>query len=112
FDKDAAKRDVTQISCVTLASCDLENLLEVQRLRCTDDIPNRIGFQFLHAIIDCSEIRRCIIESAVAFANDARFIGQLGIIPEENYHRTFTDFCDSRLEQALDYTGLAIVVKT
>ena len=111
FAKDAAKYDVAQIGLVTFALRDRENLFEMQNLRRTDHIPNRIGFQFVDAIIDRGDVCRCIIESAVPLANDERFIGELGIIAEENDNRALADLGDAGFKQALDHTGQPIVVK-
>src|SRR5439155_22697534 len=97
---------------IALASLDLENLFKMQNLRRADHVPNRIGLQIVDAIIKSREIYRCVIETAVAFANDARFIGQLGNITKENNHRALADFSNAGFEQALDHAGESIVVKT
>ena len=103
---------MTQISRVTFAPRDLENLFEMQNLRRADHVPNRIGFQIVDAIIDCGEVRRCVIKSAIPLANDERFIGQLRIIAEENDYRAFADLSYTGFEQAFDHAGQPSVVKT
>ena len=91
---------------------DLENLFKMQNLRRTDHVPNLSGFQIVDAIINCREICRCVIEPAVALADDARFVGQLGNIAKENDDRAFADFSNAGFEQTLNHAGQAIVVKT
>src|SRR5204863_10193753 len=63
-------------------------------------------------IINCSEIRRGIIKSTIALANDARLIGQLGDIAKENADCAFTDFRDAGFEQAINGRWQAIVIET
>ena len=103
---------MAEIRPVTLAPRNLENLLKVQGLRCTDHVPNGIRFQIVDAIVNRGEICRRVIKSAIPFANDAWFIGQFGIIAEEDNHRVLADFGNARFEQAFDHAGQAIVVKT
>src|SRR6266496_1934201 len=110
--EDAAKRDVAQISRVTFASRDLENLFEMQDLRRANYVPNRVGFQIVHPVIDCCEIRRGIIKAAVPFPDDQRFIGQFGIFSKENNNGALADLSNARFKQAFDHAEQAIVVKT
>ena len=112
FAENAAKRDVAQIRRVTFASRDLENLFEMQNLRRADHVPNCVRFQIVDPIIDCGDIGGGVIEAAVPFSNDQRFIGQFGIVAKENDYRAFADFGDTGFEQAFDHTGRPIVVKT
>jgi hypothetical protein len=103
---------VTKIGLVTLSPCNLENLFEVQGLRSPDHVPNAVRFQIVEAIIDCRDIGGGVIESAVAFANDAWFVGQLRDIAKKNDNRVLADFSNPGFEQAFHNTRESIVVET
>ena len=96
---------MTQVGGVTFASSDGENLSEMQALRRAHHVPNRIGFQFVDAIIDGGEIGRGIIEAAIPLTNDQGLIREFWIVAEENYYRSFADLGYASLEQPVYHAG-------
>jgi hypothetical protein len=82
---------VSKIGFVPLSPRNLENLFEMQGLRCADHVPNTVRFQIVEAIINCGDIGGGVIKSAVAFANDARLVGQFRDIAKENDNRALAD---------------------
>ena len=112
FPEDAAKCNVAKIGLVTLSPCNLENLFEMQGLRSADHVPNAVPFQIVEAIVDCRDVGRGVIESAVAFANDAWFVGQFRDIAKKNDNRALADFGNPGFEQPFDNVRESIVVET
>src|SRR5512133_1629028 len=111
FSEHTSKYDVAQIGGVTFSPGDRENLLKMQCLRRANDVPDRVRFQLVDTIIDRGEIGRCVIESAVPFANDQGLVSQLQIIVEKHDYGAFADLGYSDLEQAIYHAGQPIVVK-
>src|SRR4029434_6995785 len=83
----------------------------MQGLRGADHVPNTVRFQIVEAIIDCSDIGGGVIESAVAFADDAWLVGQLRDIAKENDNRSIADLSNSGFEQALHHAWKPVVIK-
>jgi len=67
---------VAEIGLVPFASCNLENLFEVQRLWRADNVPKSVALQFIDSIINCRNVAGRVIESAVALANDRGLVRQ------------------------------------
>src|SRR4029077_18390859 len=96
---------------VSFSAGDLEYLFKMQSLWRADHVPNCVALQFGDSIINRRDVTGGVIESAVALANDARPIRQLGNITKENDDRAFANLGDAGLKQSLDDAGQAIVVK-
>src|SRR5437660_2915005 len=105
-------RDMAKIGFVTFATRDFKNLPEMQNLRCTRHNPDRVRFQIVDAIVNRRDVGGGVIETAVALANDAGLVRQLGNIAEENAHRAFAYFRETRLEQSINHFSQPIVIKT
>ena len=84
----------------------------MQLLRRAGLDPDRVRAQVAHPVIDRRDVGRGVIETAVAFLNDAGPLRQLGDVAEENADRAFADFREAGLAQPLDHAGQAIVVET
>src|SRR5262245_1935391 len=83
----------------------------MQTLRSTDHVPNAVRFQIVEAIIDRGDIGSGVIKSAIALANDAWLVRELGNIGKENDDCALADLCNPGFEQAFDYGGQSIVIK-
>src|SRR5207245_8507182 len=103
FAQDAAMRDMAKIGFVTFTARDLENLPEMQYLRRARHNPDRVRFQIVDAIVNRRDVGGGVIETAVALANDAGLVRQLGNIAEENAHRAYAYFRETRLEQSINH---------
>ena len=112
FAENVAKRDVAEIDgLVSFPASDLEYLFKMQSLWRANHVPNCVALQFGDSIINRRDVAGGVIESAVALANDARLVRQLGNITKENDDRAFANLGDAGLKQPLDDAGQAIVVK-
>src|SRR6185312_12406567 len=110
--EDAAKSDVMKIGGVIFSPSDRENLFEMQNLGRADHVPNGIGLQIVDPVINRCQIGGGVIVAAIAFANDARLIRQLGNIAEENADRTLADFSQPTFEQPINHRWQPVVIKT
>ena len=103
---------MAKIRLVPFPTRNFENLFEMQNLRRAGHDPDRVRFQIVNPVIDRREISGGVIVAAIAFANDARLVRQLGNVAKENANGAFADFRNAGLEQPLHHTGQSFVVKT
>src|SRR5262249_47254649 len=103
---------MAEIGPVSFASCNLENLFEVQRLRRADNVPKSVALQVIDPIINCRNVAGRVIESAVALANDCGLVRQFRNIPKENTDRALADLSQSFFEQAVNHARQPLVIKT
>ena len=101
-----------KVSGVTFSPSNRENLFEVQNLGRAHYVPDGIGLQIIDAVINRCHIGGGVIVTAIAFANDARFICQLGNIAEENADRALAHFSQPAFEQTLNHSRQPVVIKT
>src|SRR5207302_3775621 len=87
--ENVTERDMAEIDFVTFASRDLEDLFEMQRLRCADHIPERVALQFIDSILDRRDIAGRVIESAVTLTDYARLVCMFRTVSADDNRRSF-----------------------
>ena len=87
-----------------------EDLLEVQGLGRSYDIPDGVGIPVFDAILDGREIGRGVEETSVAFADDGRFAIKCGIGWKENAECALAGGCDAAFLEFGAERGEGVVV--
>ena len=101
--EDRAEGDVRERYGVAQAAHDGVELLEMQRLRRADHVPERPGLKLIDPLFVSGEVGRGVVEGAVALADDRGTVGQFRVIREEDDDCPFAGFRDPRLLQLLDH---------
>ena len=91
----APECDVLEIALNAHHFCRRENLLEMEGLWGSYDIPDGFGMPVRDPVIDRGKVCRGIEETSIAFTDDGRLVLQGGNAREENAECAFAGGCDS-----------------
>src|SRR5215469_307760 len=108
FSEDAAKRNMLKLYPVSEALRETEELLKVQMLRSTNDIPDSVRVPMLHSILERRRVGRRIPKSAIRFLNNERILRK-GTVPINN--RSFAEFYHPKITQPMNHAGQLRVVE-
>ena len=97
--QDTAVRDVRHVDVFAPHLGRGKDLLEVQLLRCADDIPDLVGIQFANPVVDGGEITGGVVEAAVSLTDDCWLLCKGGNVSEEDAHGAITFLSEAFLGQ-------------
>ena len=112
FAKNAAERDVCEVRRDAHTACGGEHLLEVQALRSSDDIPDRIRMPAPGTVFQRGQIGRRVEEPSVALADDRRLFSKGGNVGKEDAERALALCGDPGGFQLFTERGQRVVVCT